>query len=78
MHFFNRLLASMNIAGTGIESQEHFLNLARVYKEKFISYLKSTSTHKYLNIGISLISTVADFVTGLERSSQMICLFPQV
>ena len=34
-------LASMNIAGTGIESQEHFLNLARAYKENFIFYLKS-------------------------------------
>ena len=34
-------LASMNIAGTGIESQEHFLNLARAYKDIFTSYLKS-------------------------------------
>ena len=34
-------LASMNIAGTGIESQEHFLNLARAHKDIFTSYLKS-------------------------------------
>ena len=31
--------ASMNMAGTGIEGHEHFLALARAFKEKFVEYV---------------------------------------
>ena len=38
--------ASMNLAGTSIEAQEHFLALARSHRELFISYIESKGVPK--------------------------------